>query len=263
MNAKQKPTLVGVIVAMIAAIPISLQHQRIRELEETALVTEARLSRANRPRAQVSEAEVPVVQPSAVSSTRSRRRQYSSSDEELGVMREALENREAELERMMRPFTTDASSSFVEAELAADEVLVMGGFQMTDGRYQFTFITPQVIDSEELSEAIRMQAKVLALPEETVEAMGLDTLATKARNTLQHAEAWASSDFSVVWREVTETEGADLLTAPVIKMNADQKFKLSLGDESDGYSLGGTINLRDGGGGFDVSARIEFREQPR
>jgi hypothetical protein len=257
MNGTQKATLAGVIVAMIAAIPISLQHQRIRELEENALVTKAGLSGADRPGAQVSEADEAIVQPSALSSARSRRRLYSSSDEELGVIPEALENREAELAQISRPFTTDASSSYVKAELAADETLVMGGFQTADGNYLFTFITPQVIHSEEVGGAIQMQSDVFAVPEETVKAMGLETLATSARNTLQHAEAWASSDASDVWRELSETIGVEMLTTPVIEVNAENEFELSYG----GYSLGGTIDLRDGGGGFDVLARTELRAQ--
>ena len=257
MNDKQKTTLAGVIVAMIAAIPISLQHQRIRELEEDALVTEARLSGADRPRAQVSEAKEAVVQPSALSSTRSRRRNYSPSEETLTAMKEELKDRETELETMNRPFTTDAFSSYVKAELAADEALVIGGFQTADGKYVFTFITPQVIDSEEVGGAIQMKSDVFAVPKETVEAMGLQNLATNAKNTLQHAEAWASSAATEVWRKLRETKGVDNLITPAIKVNADNEFEISYG----GYYLGGTINLRDDGGGFDVSARTELREQ--
>ena len=193
------------------------------------MVTETRLSGADRTRALVSEAEETAAQPGALSSARSRRRLYSSRDEELGVIREALENREAELAQISRPFTTDASSSYVKAELAADEALVMGGFQTADGKYLFTFITPQMIHSEEGRGAIQMQSRVFAVPEETVEAMGLETLATNARNTLQHAEAWASSDAADVWRELRETKGVEMLTTPIVEVNAENEFELSYG----------------------------------
>lgn len=260
MNTTRKAVITGVVVAIIAAIPLSLQHQRIRQLEENGSEPEARRSSSERSTAQGSGAEESVGQPNASSRARGRRRQFSSSEEELSALRDTLADREAELELVTRPFTTEASSSFVKVELGADEVLVMGGFKMADGRYQFTFLAPQEIDSKAENGALQVKAQVLILPEEAVETAGLDTLATNARNTLQHAEAWPASDLAVVMRQAAGIKGGEYMVAPMINVNADQKFELSLGDESAGYSLGGTLGR--GGEGFDVSARIEIREQP-
>ena len=114
--------------------------------------------------------------------------------EDMNKLRRELETARVQLEKITRPFGQNVLSSTVNAEITPSETLVTGGYRTADGNYELTLITPRSVTLEDGSEGIEVGCKILSVGSEFVEAQGLETLATNAKNTLQHAEAWTQDD---------------------------------------------------------------------
>lgn len=177
--------------------------------------------------------------------------------EDIRKLRRDLETARAKLEKITRPLGKDILSSTVNAEIKPGETLVTGGYRTADGNYELTLITPRGITLEDGREAIEVNNKILSVGSEFVEAHGLETLATNARNTLQHAEAWMQDDVARTLAAASDAEGVGILSSPKVITLPSTSFTLSMG-EKDGaqFSFEGTV-ARSPSGSFAIQARVE------
>ena len=177
--------------------------------------------------------------------------------EDIKDLRRQLETARAQLERITRPLEQDVLSSTVNAEINPGETLVTGGYRTADGNYELTLLTPRSVTLEDGREAIEVDGKVLSVGSDFVGAHGLETLATNARNTLQHAEAWMQDDVASTLAAARDAEGAGVLSSPKVITLPSTSFTVSIG-EADGaqFSFEGTV-ARSPSGSFAIQSRVE------
>jgi len=105
-----------------------------------------------------------------------------------------------------------------------------------------------------------IETRSLVVGDAFVEVSGLGTLATNARNTLQHAEAWSGDDVFNTFKSASEAEGVDMNSSPTVVSRPNQPFKVEMVDsEGKGYLLSGEADFLPDGS-FAVKARAERRE---
>lgn len=187
------------------------------------------------------------------------RRATDSAEEidEVKELRRELETARVQLEKVARPLGQDVLSSTVNAEINPGESLVTGGYRTADGNYELTLLTPRSVTLEDGREAIEVDGKVLSVGSEFVEAHGLETLATNAKNTLQHAEAWMQDDVARTLAAARDTEGVGVFRSPRVTTLPSTSFTVNIG-ETDGaqFALEGTV-ARSPNGNFAIQSRVE------
>jgi len=243
--------IVGVI-ALVALVAI-VGYRNIRKNDPSAAKASATGHATQRERLE-----------SEASSSREMRRplvttgkKIDSEKEEIDSLRRELETARTQLERITRPLEQDVLSSTVNAEIKPGETLVTGGYKTADGNYEMTFLTPRSFRLEDGREAIEVDGKVLSVGSEFVEAHGLKTLATNARNTLQHAEAWMQDDVARTLAAARNAEGLGILSSPKVVTLPSTPFCLSIGETNGAqFSLEGTV-ARNPNGSFAIQSRVE------
>lgn len=177
--------------------------------------------------------------------------------EDVKNLRRELEAVRAQLEKVTRPLEQNTLSSTVNAEINSGETLVTGGYKTPDGNYELILLTPSSVTLEDGSEAVEIESKFLSVGSEFVGAHGLETLATNARNTLQHAEAWMREDTANTLQAARKSEGVGILSAPKVVTLPSQPFTLILGETGgDRFTVDGTV-ARSPGGKFAIQSRVE------
>lgn len=169
-------------------------------------------------------------------------------------LRRDLAQAKADLEKLSRPLHEDISSSTVSATLQPGESLVAGGYQTADGSYEVTFLTPKKVKMDDGRDAVELDAKIVSMAENQLEGTGLSRMATKARNTLQHAEAWSSADV-----ESTLAAAGSTTASPKVIVAPSQTFRIDIGSGEMAYSLEGSVDTA-ADGSFQVNSRIERKE---
>jgi len=185
------------------------------------------------------------------------RRARPSSEQTVREQRRRIEALTEENLRLSLPFREDVLSSSVRALVPEGQTLVTGGYITADGRHEFTFITPSV--SEEGGDPrIRLDSQVVALDYPSAESLGMQTLTTQVRNSMQHAETWQARDVA----GTLDAAGNGILSSPVVEAEPDRPFRVELSrPDGTGYELSGRASLADGGGVI-VEASVVRREQP-
>ncbi|MFC7336579.1 hypothetical protein ACFQY0_05265 [Haloferula chungangensis] len=191
-------------------------------------------------------------------------RRKITSRSEVGALQNELERTKNELDVLSRPLNeNDVLSAAVNAVVAQGESLVTGGYKLADGRYELTFITPKGVDRSGQSpgtDQIVIEARSMVVDDAFVELSGLETMATNARNTLQHAEAWSGDDVFQTFKSASESEGVDMSSTPTVVSRPNEPFKVEVMDaEGKGYLLTGEADFLPDGS-FAVKARAERRE---
>ena len=112
-------------------------------------------------------------------------------------------------DRLRRPLDVDMASATLRANLAPGEGVVTGGYRLPDGSRLFAFVeTDSRVDG-----GIGVASRFFSVPEELVQALGLQTLSTAAANTLQHGEVWVRDELDQVAGALEQSPGARLLSA--------------------------------------------------
>lgn len=187
--------------------------------------------------------------------------------EEMAALRRELRSATGKLEKLenlARPLSREMYSSAVRAELGGTESLVQGGFWTDRGKCEFAFLKPRRVRNPDGEETVEVETRVLAVERDFVRDQGLDTLASPARNTLQHAEAWIDGEVDEVigTARLHGTEPVNLPSVSVALSSQPQPFSVSLGDaENPTLTLQGTVKT-SGESGFLIESRIERNDQP-
>lgn len=169
---------------------------------------------------------------------------------------------EKQLAEISAPLNEDMKSTMFHTEIPAGRSIVTGGYQTSDGRHQFTILKPRVVRTASGREQIELDSNLIAMSAEDTGRSGLDTLATRARNTLQHAESWEESDVSSTMEILRESAGSENLGAPKVVLEPGQDFTIQMtSDDRSSYTLSGTATLAADGSGVVLKARIEQKEK--
>lgn len=166
---------------------------------------------------------------------------------------------QGELAELRKPFGEDILSSTLKTRVGKGEVLVTGGYQTADGRFQYTMVKPEWVQSGDGSKAIRLVSRQFALTREAVQELNLDSLITRAGNTLQHGEVWSAEALVNFLGSVHNNKGIDVMTAPTIIAPPDEKADIGTSD----YRLSITPRMSDDGSGFDMELRVEQSREPK
>ena len=176
---------------------------------------------------------------------------------EVDDLKRENEALKGQLEKISRPLGQDVLSSTVNCEIKPGETLLTGGYMKADGKYEMTFMTPSSVTLDDGTEGIKVSARMLSVESDFVSANGLETLATNAKNTLQHGEAWKQDDVAKTMQAASKTDGAEIMSAPSITARLSQPFTLSFGEAGrDQFTIDGTVT-RSPNGSYAIQSRIE------
>ncbi|MFA6290003.1 MAG: hypothetical protein WC661_21675 [Opitutaceae bacterium] len=135
----------------------------------------------------------------------------------------------ASLEELRRPMMTDMMSSALRAELKSGEVVVTGGYKLSNGKRLYAFAQP-VIEQVDGKDVVKIESRFISLTDEEGKSVGLDSIATNATNTLQHGEVWVADEQTSVLAKLNASPDADLLTSPSIMVRPGSSGAIELGD---------------------------------
>lgn len=187
-------------------------------------------------------------------------------NEELSQLREVLtkaqgreELLQEKLDELLKPLDKDILSSTLKAKVNKDEVLVTGGYQTADGRFQYSMVKPKLVQLPDGREAIQLKSIQYAISPEVMKEFGLDSLSTGASNILQHGEIWTAEELKAVRENMGRRKGVGIMSAPSVTVLSGKKATLTIGE----YQMTTTPNLSDDGTGFDIELRIEQPREPQ
>lgn len=153
------------------------------------------------------------------------------------------------------------ASTMFNADIKRGQSLVTGGYQTADGRNQFTILKPSIISGADGSKQIQIDSNLIAMSRNDTTQSGLDSLATNAKNTLQHAESWEESDVAGTMQMLQNSSDSEHLGQPKIVVAPGEKFTIQMtSDDQSSYTLSGTADLSLDGSGVVLKARIEQKE---
>ncbi len=124
-----------------------------------------------------------------------------------------------------------------------------GGYKKADGSYELTFLTPSSA-LDDFPETVDIFIRVLAVKPESVEALGLEALATNARNTLQHGEVWTEKD---IIKAFSSGGASQKQSGPLLTMYSSAPFITPLNAQS---TIEATVT-KNLDGSFTVQTRVE------
>lgn len=249
-------TLLTAAILLALVVVVFVQQSRIRALqaENSAAGDRASTRSTHKDSAAVDSHEAPPIA----------RQRRSAEDSLAQARKEHLEIVEKQLQEISGPLVEDMASTMFHADIKEGQSLVTGGYQTADGKNQFTILKPSVIRTPNGQQHIQIDSKLIAVSQEDAMKSGLDTLATSAKNTLQHAESWEESDVSSTLEAIRNSEGSKYLGAPSIIVAPGQDFKIEgISDDRNSYSLAGTAELSPSGSGVVLKARIQQKESPK
>jgi hypothetical protein len=181
--------------------------------------------------------------------------------EELDAARGSLEQNERtlarttrELERLRRPLDVDMASATLRASLAPGEGVVTGGYRLPDGTRLFAFVETDA----RADGGIGVASRFFSVPEELVQALGLQTLSTEAANTLQHGEVWVRDELDLVAGALAQTPSARLLTTGDTSIQPGSPGEVTFPSRPGDPPLSLNVNaVFDAQNNLDLELRIE------
>jgi hypothetical protein len=167
-----------------------------------------------------------------------------------------LKQATAQLEELRRPMVADILSSTLRAELKSGEVVVTGGYPLSDGRRLYAFAKPTIQAVDGVNEVL-IEGRYFTLTDEVSKSVGLDNLATNAANTLQHGEVWVPGEEEAVLSKLQAAPGADMLICPKLFVQPGRSGTISVGD----IQLKVTPSLVENGDSLGLELRLEQPQQ--
>lgn len=178
------------------------------------------------------------------------RARLAALDTELGRTRE-------ELQELRRPMEADVLSAAVRAELVSGEVVVTGGYALPDGTRLYAFVQPR-LERVDGREVVRVASTFRTLDDAVGEAVGLDSVATNAANTLQHGEVWLEDEQREVFAALDAGAVGGKVPGPDLVLGLGESGRVEAGP------LRLKVTPRRGAtpDGLDVEVRLEQTPPP-
>ena len=243
---------IAILTSLLAVVFV--QQTRIRSLEHANADAPQNESGANtrRPSERAGLGDAP---PAARDH---RRPQEDPLDQARKEHTEAVEKQLAEISA---PLVGDMASTMFNADVKKGQSVVTGGYQTADGRNQFTILKPRIVTDRNGGKQIEIDSNLIAMSQEDTKQSGLDSLATNAKNTLQHAESWEESDVSGTMEMLQNSADSEHLGQPKTIVAPGEKFTINMtSDDQSSYTLSGTAELSTDGSGVVLKARIEQKD---
>ena len=169
----------------------------------------------------------------------------------------ALAQTRQSLEELRRPMTTDMMSSALRAQLKSGEVVVTGGYRLSNGKRLYAFAQP-VVQQADGKDVVKIQSRFLSVTDDAAKSVGLDSIATNAANTLQHGEVWVGDEQASVLAKLGVLSDTDLLTSPGVTVLPGSSGVIELGD----LKLKMTPVVADDHTSMDFEVRLEQPQVP-
>ena len=248
--------ILAIAILISLGVVIFVQQTRIRALEQANANAPEREAGLNT-RRQSAQAGLGDTPPAA----RDLRSQENPLDQARQEHKESVEKQLAEISA---PLVGDMASTMFNADVKAGQSVVTGGYQTADGRNQFTILKPRIVTDRNGGKQIEIDSNLIAMSQEDTKQSGLDSLATNARNTLQHAESWEESDVSGTMELLRNSTDSEHLGQPKTVVTPGGKFTIQMtSDDQSSYTLSGTAELSSDGSGVVLKARIEQKESQK
>ena len=239
-------------VCTTLCVVVLLQHSEITRLRAAPSVRQTP--------APSNRTTPPATPPADVRPARPRRQLDGAAEQ---ARKQYLRQVEDQLAEISKPFAQDIASTMLQAEVRDNQSVVTGGYPTADGKHQFTVLTPKRLKLADGSEMIQVDTKTIAVSPESTQQSGFASLATSAKNTLQHAESWDNPDVATALGKVSSLPGCFLMSSPSVTTLPGQQFTLQIasGDGAN-FSLAGAVDFSATGAGFIVKARVEQQDAP-
>lgn len=247
----RKILTVSILISLVAVFFV--QQTRIRALEQAHNGAPERevVSNTGRPSARAGRGDGP---PATRDHRRLERPLDQAGQEHTAVV-------EKQLAEISAPLIGDMASTMFNAEVKKGQSVVTGGYQTADGRNQFTILKPRIVTGRNGGKQIEIDSNLIAMSQEDTKQSGLDSLATNAKNTLQHAESWEESNVSSTMELIQNSTGSEHLGQPKAVVAPGEKFTIQMtSDDQGSYTLSGTAELSADGSGVVLKARIEQKD---
>ena len=190
---------------------------------------------------------------------KSLREQLESARGSLDQTNETLAQTAKELERLRRPLDVDMASATLRASLAPGEGVVTGGYRLPDGGRLFAFVETDPLPDG----GIGVTSRLFAVPEELVQALGLQTLSTEAANTLQHGEVWVRDELNQIAGALEQTPGTRLVSAGIASLQPGKPGDVPLPTAPGDTPLSLNVNATyDDQRNLDLELRVESTPVP-
>lgn len=178
----------------------------------------------------------------------------------------AFRELEIEFDKILPAQFPQQSSSLCDATLKPGETLILGGFERSDGNYEFTQLEveplkmdgtpfkPGEMDSAPLQ--YRILTKSLAISREASSKIGLGSLLSPAKTRIQKNLIFTSAEVMLLMG--VDTVRAD--TKPTITAKADTSAVLSIGTietEKPGHAISMMVSPIEGGESTRIRVRVE------
>ncbi len=155
--------------------------------------------------------------------------QLADAQAKLAEHEATLVQTKASLEELRRPMMTDMMSSALRAELKSGEVVVTGGYKLSNGKRLYAFAQP-VIEQVDGKDVVKIESRFISLTDDAGKSVGLNSIATDVANTLQHGEVWVADEQTSVLTKLNASPDADLLTSPSITVRPGSSGAIEMGD---------------------------------
>lgn len=246
-------TILTIAILTSLVVVVFVQQSRIRALEQANADGPERMASPNI-RTESAKAGPRHAPPA--------NRDHRSQKDPLGQARdEHMAAVEKQLAEISAPLLGDMASTMFNADVKNGQSVVTGGYRTADGRNQFTILKPRVVMDRNGGKQIEIDSNLIALSQQDTQQSGLDSLATNAKNTLQHAESWEESDVSGTMDLLRNSTDSEHLGQPRTIVGLGETFTIEMtSDDQSSYALSGTAELSPDGSGVVLKARIEQKE---
>ncbi len=183
--------------------------------------------------------------------------QLADAQAKLAEHEATLVQTKASLEELRRPMMTDMMSSALRAELKSGEVVVTGGYKLSNGKRLYAFAQP-VIEQVDGKDVVKIESRFISLTDDAGKSVGLNSIATDVANTLQHGEVWVADEQTSVLAKLNASAGTDVLASPTITVPGGTSGIVEIGD----LKLKVTPVISDDHTKMDFEVRLEQPQAP-
>ena len=151
------------------------------------------------------------------------------------------------------PAETEPFRSQVHTPVDFGQTLITGGWSTAPGQRMLVFVKPEAGHTAAGAQTITLRSTGIEIPESLLGAHGLTTLASEARQTVQHGQLSASADADALLRELARAANSQPSTLPTITTFPGQSAEIQVGNSTGGrMNLTAIPNLATDGKGFDL-----------
>ena len=189
----------------------------------------------------------PSVEKSGESANTSAEAQNTSPDQSNDITKRATKrqprtngNQAYKKTKISASYNKEALASSLHTRIPKDSSIMTGGYEMKNGKFEFTMITPKKVISPDGTEMVQMKVLSFQLGSEAIYELGLSDLVTDKQDSNQHAEIWSKDEVAKTMSDMPDHDSS-ITSAPTIITKSSKNFQISMGSKNgESYELTGT-----------------------